>query len=43
VIAAVEQVCQPMTYDSTLGQLPSNYDNAVYDCRGHGDELAALG
>ena len=43
VIAAVEQVCQPMTYDSTLGKLPSNYDNAIYDCQGHGDELAALG
>ena len=43
VMAAVEQVCQPMTYDSTLGKLPSNYDNAIYDCQGHGDELAALG
>ena len=42
-MAAVEQVCQPMTYDSTLGKLPSNYDNAIYDCQGYGDELAALG
>jgi hypothetical protein len=33
-MAAVEQVCQPMTYDSTLGKLPSNYDNAIYDCQG---------
>ena len=43
VMAAVEQVCQPMTYDSTLGKLPSNYDNAIYDCQGYGDELASLG
>ncbi len=43
VMAAVEQVCQPMTYDSTLGKLPNNYDNAIYDCQGYGDELAALG
>ena len=42
MIAVVEQVCQPMTYDSTLGKLPSNYDNANHDCQGYGDELAAL-
>ncbi len=43
VVAAVEQVCTPLTYTSTGGRLPNTYDNRVYDCRGFGDELAALG
>jgi len=43
VMAAVEQVCQPLTYESTAGRLPNDYDNRIYDCRGDGDALAALG
>ncbi len=43
VIAAVEQVCAPLTYESTNGRLTNSYDNRLFDCRGHGDQLAALG
>ena len=43
VVAAVEEVCEPLTYSSTAGRLSNSYDGALFDCKGHGDELAALG
>jgi len=43
VMAAVEQVCEPLTYTNTGGRLSNEYDGRLFDCRGHGDELAALG
>ncbi len=43
VLAAVEQVCEPLTYANTGGRLSNSYDGRLFDCRGHGDELAALG
>jgi hypothetical protein len=42
-MAAVERVCTPLTYDNTGGQLSSDYDGRIYDCRGDGAALAALG
>ena len=42
-MAAVEQVCQPLTYDSTLGGSRATTTTLIYDCQGYGDELAALG
>ena len=43
VVAAVEEVCEPLTYSNTAGRLSNSYDGALFDCKGHGDELAALG
>ena len=43
VMAAVEQVCEPLTYTNTGGRLSNEYDGRLFDCLGKGDELAALG
>jgi hypothetical protein len=43
VVVAVEQVCEPLTYSNTAGRLSNSYDGTLFDCKGRGDELAALG
>jgi 4-amino-4-deoxy-L-arabinose transferase-like glycosyltransferase len=43
ILAAVRQVCAPVTSASTNGALPANLNNRLYDCTGVGEALAAWG